>query len=222
LRRSLVRATRTVVRPGSKNGGTTLVLRLSKATVLRISVVRVYPSCERLGSFAVRAHAGVNRIRFRGRLRGRALPDGGYRLVIRARGAQRAAASVPIVIARGKTSKPALRKARNGSTCAEPIAQVGFVSAPGAGDDQGGSNGGGLERVTQPVVGLVGAVTGSVGGNVRALLNGISDRATGVVAGRPVDDPVVLLIIGVLLVLIAFVGSLLLAQLVRSLETGER
>jgi hypothetical protein len=210
------------VRPDRKNGGTTLILRLSKSTVLRISIVRVYPSCERLGSFTVRAHAGVNRIRFRGRFRGRALPDGGYRLVIRARGAKRDAAAVPIVIARGKTSKEALRKARNGSTCAEPIAAVGSVSSPRAGSDQQGSSIGVLDPVKEPVVDLVGAVTGSVSGNARALLNGVTDRVAGAVAGTPLDDPFVLTIIGFLLLVIAFLGTLLLAQVVRSLETRER
>lgn len=211
-----------MVRPGRKNGGTTLILRLSKATVLRISIVRVYPSCERLGSFTVRAHAGVNRIRFRGRLHGRALPDGGYRLVIRADGAQRAAAAVPIVITRGQTSNAALRKARNGSTCTETIAAVGSASAPGAGADQQDSNAGSLERVTQPAVDLVGAVTGSVSGNARALLNGVTDRITGAVEGSPLDDPFVLTIVGFLVLVIAFLGTMLLAQVVRSLDTGER
>jgi hypothetical protein len=222
LQRGLVRASRTIVRPDRKNGGTTLILRLSKPTVLRVSIVRVYPSCERLGSFTVRAHAGVNRIRFRGRFRGRALPEGGYRLVIRARGAKRDAAAVPIVIARGKTSKEALRKARNGSTCAEPIAAVGSVSSPRAGGDHQGSSIGVLDRVKEPVLDLVGAVTGSVSGNARALLNGVTDRVAGPLRDRPVDDPLVLTIIGFLLLVIAFLGTMLLAQFVRSLDTGER
>jgi hypothetical protein len=209
------------VSPGRRNGGTTLILRLSKATVLRISIVRVYPSCARVGSFAVRAHAGVNRVRFRGRLRGRALPDGGYRLVIRARGARRDAAAIPIVIARGKASQAALRSARNGSACAKPIADGGLAAAPGARGDRQGSNGGGLDRVKEPVVDLVRAVTGSVSGNARALLNGVTDRVAGAVTDRPVKDPVVLMIIGFLLLVIAFMGTLLLAQLVRSLNTGE-
>jgi hypothetical protein len=209
------------VHPGRKNGGTTLILRLSRAAVLRISIVRVYPSCARLGSFTVRAHAGVNRIRFRGRLRGRALPPGGYRLVIRARGAQRNAAAVPIVIARGKAPQAALRSARNGRTCTETTAAVGSASAPGAGGDQQGSNAGGLARVTQPAVDLVGAVTGSVGGNARALLNGVTDRVTGAVEGSPFDDPFVLTIVGFLVLVIAFLGTMLLAQVARSLDTGE-
>jgi hypothetical protein len=104
----------------------------------------------------------------------------------------------------------------------ETIAQVGSASAPGANGDRQRSNVGGLDRVKQPVVDLVGAVTGSVGGNARALLNGVTDRVAGAVTDRPVDDPVVLMTIGFLLLVIAFLGTLLLAQFVRSLDTGER
>ena len=194
-----------------KNGGTTLIFRLSRPAVLRITIVRVYPSCERLGSFTVRARAGVNRVRFRGRFRGRALPAGGYRLVVRARGAERDAAAIPIVIARGKTSTAALRKARNGSTCTGPIADLGDGSTPGR--DQQGPNGGSLEAVEKPVVSAVGAVAGAT----RTLLDGVGDRVTRAIEDSPFDDPFVLTIIGLLLLVIAFLGTLLLAQVVRSL-----
>ena len=175
--------------------------------------MRVYPSCKRLGSFTVRAHAGVNRVRFRGRFRGRALAPGGYRLVVRARGAERDAAAIPIVIVRGKTSPAALRKARNGSTCTEPIADLGLVSAPGVGDDQQGSTGGRLDSVKKPIVGVVGGVAATT----KTLLDGVTDRVTGAIEESPFDDPFVLTIIGLLLLVIATLGTLLLAQVIRSL-----
>ena len=194
-----------------KNGGTTLIFRLSRPAVLRITIVRVYPSCERLGSFKVRAHAGVNRVRFRGRFRGRALPAGGYRLVVRARGAERDAAAIPIVIARGKTSPAALREARNGSACTEPVADLGVVSTPAS--DQPGSDGGRLEAVEKPVAGVAGAVAGTT----KKVLDGVGDRVTRAIEDSPFDDPFVLTIIGLLLLAIASLGTLLLAQVVRSL-----
>ena len=174
--------------------------------------MRVYPSCKRLGSFTVRAHAGVNRVRFRGRFRGRALPAGGYRLVVRARGAERDAAAIPIVIARGKTSPAALRKARNGSTCTEPIADLGVVSAPGEGSDQG-SSGGRSERAELPIATAVGAVAGAT----KTVLDGVTGRITDAVEESPVDDPFVLTVIGLLLLVIAVLGTLLLSQVVRTL-----
>jgi hypothetical protein len=199
------------VRPGRRNGGTTLIFRLVRPAVLRITIIRVFPSCKRIGSFTVRAHAGVNRIRFRGRFRGRALPVGGYRLVVRARGAERAAAAVPIVFARGEASRAALDKARNGSMCSDAIGEIGFVAAAGIHDDtQSGERGGRNDRATAPIV----AATGAVAGAARDLLG----RATGPlgIEDRPLDDPFVLTVIGVLLIAICLLATMLLAQIVRA------
>lgn len=139
---------------------------------------------------------------------------GGYRLVVRARGAERAAAAVPIVIARGETSRVAVDTARNGKVCSEPIAEIGFTSAAGAHDDTesggGGGGGGRIERATDPIVGVAGAVAGAA----RDLLG----RATGRlgVEDEPFDDPFVLTIIGLFLVAICLLGTLLLAQIVHA------
>ena len=208
-----------MLRPGQKNGATTLIFRLSQPSVLRITIVRVYPSCERVGSFTVRAHAGVNRIRFRGRFRGRTLPTGGYRLVVRARGAQRDAAAIPIVVARGQASKAALRKARSGGPCSAKMENIGFVSAAGADGSgsehgQGGSDGGRLASIAAPITGAGGAVAGAIGS--------IPDRVTEAMEGKPLNDPFVLTVIGLLLLVIASLGALLLAQAVRALDEHDR
>jgi hypothetical protein len=200
-----------VVRPGRRNGGTTLIFRLTKPAILHVTIVRVFPSCKRIGSFNVRAHAGVNRIRFRGRFRGRVLPVGGYRLVVRARGAERAAAAVPIVIARGEASRVAVDTARNAKVCSESVEEIGFVSAAGTPDDtEGGGGGGRIDRATDPIVGAAGAVAGAA----RDLLG----RATGPLRGEddPFDDPYVLTIVGLLLLVICLLGTLLLAQIVHA------
>jgi hypothetical protein len=142
--RTAVAATHSVVRLGRRNGGTTLVFRLSRPAVLKITIFRVYPSCKRVGSFTVHARRGVNRIRFRGRFRGRPLAEGGYRLVIRARGFRRDAGAVPIVIVRGKTNRHEVRKARTMSVCTDrvPYLASGGVNpsegAPSSSGDAGG------------------------------------------------------------------------------------
>jgi hypothetical protein len=100
-----------LVRPGRKNGGTIIVFKLRRPTLLTVTVVRVHPKCEVVGSFRVRGRAGVNRVPFRGRLRGRPLPNGTYRLLIGAR------AEATIVIARRKMSPAKLRKARSARAC---------------------------------------------------------------------------------------------------------
>jgi hypothetical protein len=113
-----VRSTRPTVRPDKKNGGTIIVFRLSEPAIVRFTIVRVSPTCERVGAFRVRAHAGVNRVPFRGRLRGRPLPEGSYRLLVRARGAAADAAALKIVVVRGKPlSVEELRQAREANVC---------------------------------------------------------------------------------------------------------
>jgi hypothetical protein len=185
-----------------------LIVRLTKSAVLRVTIVRVFPSCEQIGSFNVRAHAGVNRIRFRGRFRGRALPVGGYRLVVRARGAERAAAAIPIVIARGEASRAALNTARNGTQCSDEIGEIGFVSAAGAHDDAQSGGAGRIDLAAQPVVGAAGAVAGAA--------RDLFGRATAALEDKPLDDPYVLLVIGVFLVVICLLATLLLAQIVQA------
>jgi hypothetical protein len=210
-----VRASRGVVRPGRKGGGTTLIFRLTRPAVLRITIVRVYPSCKRLGSFTVRAHSGVNRVRFRGRFRGRALPAGGYRLIIRARGATRDAAAVPIVVARGKITKEQIRKARSASVCSGPIAQLASAStdpsAVGARDDGNGSGGGLVAAVNDRVKAPFLGAAGIVGNAAKGLSDGVTDAAT---AG-PLSDPFVITLIGALALVSALLGGLVLAHLAR-------
>ncbi|HEX7254897.1 MAG TPA: hypothetical protein VF236_03140 [Gaiellaceae bacterium] len=212
--RSAVRASRTVLRPGRKAAGTTLTFRLSRGAVLRISIVRVYPSCKRLGSYSVRAHAGVNRLPFRGRFRGRTLPPGGYRLVIRARGAKRDAAAVPIVIASGKMSQARVRKARTENTCREPIADIAFLAAGGGTADELGAGGSRVEDIKESVARAVRGVAGTA--------RGFADRVIGAADDKPLDDPIVLTIIALLLGAIALLGTIVLAQIVRAVDTGDR
>ncbi len=152
----LVRASKSIVRPGRRDGGTTLVFTLKRATVVRFTIVRVYPSCERIGSFSVRAHTGINRVRFRGRFGGRPLAEGTYRLVAQARGQERAAATVTIVVARRKMSSAKLRRARRANACspweAHEIDTAVGVAPAGSSDDDRPIKATGI---TDPVVGAV-------------------------------------------------------------------
>jgi hypothetical protein len=216
-----VRATRTIVRPGRKSGGTTLVFRLSRRAMLRITVMRVYPSCRRVGAFTVRARPGMNRIRFRGRLRGRPLPEGGYRLIVRARGARRDAAAIPIVIANGKTSTTELRKARRTTVCSEPVADLaptGLVPAAAAldGGDENSSGGGALatnvNRVKAPLADTAEAIRKRAKALPKALRDAVTDS--------PFDDPFVLTVIALMVLSIAALGALVLGHVARA--TGFR
>jgi hypothetical protein len=136
-----IRATRPTVRPDRKDGATTIVFRLARPAVVRFTVVRVYPTCEHIGVFRVRARAGVNRIRWRGRLKGRPLAEGTYRLLVRARGAGRDAAALKLVVVRGRPlSASALREARSANVCSpsatfdgEAVETALIASPPAAG-----------------------------------------------------------------------------------------
>jgi hypothetical protein len=212
----LVRTSRTVVRPNRKNGGTTLVFKLSRPALLRFTIVRVHPSCERVGSFAVRGRAGVNRVPFRGRVRGRPLPDGTYRLRIRPKGARADVAVVTVVIVNGKRITAAeLRKARHASACGAAETTDG-TAASGSAVGPGQSSSGDktlLDRAREPIV----DVAEGLATKVRELPGRL-----GAAADDPFSDPFVLIIIGLLTLSTATLGTLLLAQVVRASETTDR
>jgi hypothetical protein len=181
--------------------------------------MRVYPSCQRVGAFTVRGRPGMNRIRFRGRLRGRPLPEGGYRLIFRARGARRDAAAIPIVIANGKTSTAELRRARRTTFCSEPVADfvpepTGPEPAAGAldGGDEKGSGGGALAtNVNRMKVPLADAAE-AIRKRAKALPKALKDAVT----DSPFDDPIVLTVIALMVASTAAVGALVLAHVARA------
>ncbi len=213
-----MRASRAIVRPGRRNGGTTLVFKLSRPATLRFTIVRVYPSCERVGSFAVRGRAGVNRIPFRGRVRGRPLPDGTYRLRVRPKGARADVAVVTVVIVNGKRMTAAeLRKAQHASACRSAETTVGSATsgtAVGPGSNQSTSGDKSvLDRAKEPIVN----VAEGLATKVRELPGRL-----GAAADDPFSDPFVLIIIGLLTLSTAALGTLLLAQVVRVSDSTDR
>src|SRR6188768_3595717 len=62
---------------------TMLVFRLGRAAPVEFMVVQVAPDCRHIGRFRVAGHPGVNRVRFRGHIGGRALDPGTYRIKAR-------------------------------------------------------------------------------------------------------------------------------------------
>jgi hypothetical protein len=93
--------------------------------LLHLRIVRVYPTCELVGSLRVRGRAGVNRVPFSGLIHGRPLSAGTYRLVIGPR-QTRPTAQATIVVARGRVSSVQFRKARQANVC---VPVFGFGSA---------------------------------------------------------------------------------------------
>jgi hypothetical protein len=182
-----------------------IVFRLSRPTVLRVTVVRVYPTCKRIGTFTVRGRAGVNRIRFRGRLGRRTLPAGGYRLIVRARGAERDAAAVPIVVARGPVSPATVRRLRRAMACA-PAESIALASAKEA--DAGSSGGGVLGTFRERIADSVGSAAGVVSRTARGAKARIVETAEN-------PSSTLLTVVGLIALLSAILGGLVLARLVR-------
>jgi hypothetical protein len=182
-----------------------IVFRLSRPTVLRVTVVRVYPTCKRIGTFTVRGRAGVNRIRFRGRLGRRTLPAGGYRLIVRARGAERDAAAVPIVVARGPVSAATVRRLRRAMACA-PAESVAIANAKEA--DAGSSGGGVVGTVGDRIADTVGSAAGAVSRTARSAGARIAETAEN-------PSSTLLTVIGLIALLSAILGGLVLARLIR-------
>jgi hypothetical protein len=210
------RASRTS-RPARRSAATTLVFELSSPTALRFTIIRVYPSCQTIGSFVVNGRTGVNRVRFRGRFRGRPLADGTYRLRIRTRGARADVAAVTVVIANGKRMSPAeLAKARRASVCratdTTAVSARDDATAAG-GDKQSGGGSGALDRTKA----RIGDATDAVVTNLGKLPGRL-----GAAADDPLSDPFVLIVIGLLTLSTAALGTLLLLQVVRMDETTNR
>lgn len=76
----------------SRRAGASLAFRLSRPATVRFRVLRAgaaysqraHAAEQERGRFGVRGRRGLNRLRFTGRLRGRPLPSGAYRLVAQA------------------------------------------------------------------------------------------------------------------------------------------
>jgi hypothetical protein len=208
-----VRVTKDVVLPGRRNGGTTLVFSLKQRSAVRFTVVRVYPSCKRVGSFTVRARAGQNRVRFNGKLGGQALGEGVYRVLAQVRGHEKAVATVTLIVARGQRSAKNLRRSRP-TACSQNDAQA-IEAAIGAAEPPTATISGGQMRIASVANPVVGSVKGlsrtatRLGDAARAVPNRIADLA------EEHGSRIVLTMVGMSLLLISLIGTLVLLNIVR-------
>jgi hypothetical protein len=91
-------------------------------------VVQVSPACRRVGTFHVRGHRGLNRIRFDDRIGHHTLGPGTYRIIARRRGGGRVIDTRFVVVQNAKHAN--LRAARNADTCS-PGTDLASLSAAG-------------------------------------------------------------------------------------------
>jgi hypothetical protein len=102
---------------GTRQGSAVIRFVAPSAARAFVSVKQLFPSCAPVGHFSVRAHAGVNTIRFTGRVHGRKLQPGTYRFTVRARSG-RLLRRVILVVAKGpKPTGRALAALRSANVC---------------------------------------------------------------------------------------------------------
>jgi hypothetical protein len=95
-----------------------------------VSVKQLFPSCAPVGHFSVRAHAGVNTVRFAGRMHGRKLKPGTYRFTVRARSGRLLRRVILVVVKGPKPTGRALAALRSANACASGT--QGFSSTASA------------------------------------------------------------------------------------------
>lgn len=206
--RKPVHVSKSLVIPGLKNGGTELVFTLKRGAVVRFTIVRVYPSCKRIGSFAVNAQTGVNRVEFGGTYGGNPLAAGTYRLLVHAQGQEQAAASLTVVISRGQAKPAVVAQARKANSCS--LEQAREIESAAAAEALGGSGGDrGLTVFGKPGQAIHGVVAGAVKGvasRTQALASAINDNLFS-------PSPTVLTVVGLMALLSSCLGGLVLMRL---------
>jgi len=102
---------------------TTLVFILRRPALVEFAVIEVAPDCRRVGSFRVRGHRGVNRVRVPNRVGREPLAPGTYRVVARAIPGGRTVGRARLVVV-DRASRGEIRAARRADSCA-PGSSVG-------------------------------------------------------------------------------------------------
>jgi hypothetical protein len=156
----------------------------------------------------------VNKLRFRGRVRGRALPEGAYRLVFRDRRAS-ARASVIVVVAHGRVDPATLRQARRGSSCGQPDTALATTTpAPVIG---GGSGGGIVAAKAVPRVASILPVEGAIDAIVNRA-RGVKHRIDNLIEDSPPLDTPLVVALAVAVLASSLLGVFVLTQLIRQLR----
>jgi len=86
------------------------------------TVLQVSPVCGVAGTFSVQGHRGLNRVRFNGRLRGRQLAPGTYRITAHSTGGVPVFHVTLVVVSAGVPSPSQLRVARRANVCGATLA----------------------------------------------------------------------------------------------------
>jgi hypothetical protein len=94
-----------------------LAFRLKRKARVLFTVVQVSPVCRTAGSFSVVGRRGINRVRFNGKVHGRRLSPGTYRISARTADSQAVLRLVLVIVESGRSSSAALAAARQSDVC---------------------------------------------------------------------------------------------------------
>jgi hypothetical protein len=108
-----------------------LVFRLARSTAVAFTVTQVSPICAVAGTFLVHGHPGVNRVRFYGKLHGRQLAPGTYRIDARTRGGVRVLHVTLVIVGAGVPSAAELRAARQRNVCGGTLGAQATLTSGG-------------------------------------------------------------------------------------------
>ena len=96
---------------------TILTFVLPRAARVVFTVKQVSPGCQTIGRFTVQGRAGLNRVRFAGRVRGKQLSAGTYRISARIPGARTVKRVTLVVVDGSAPTKAELASARASNVC---------------------------------------------------------------------------------------------------------
>ena len=176
----------------------TLTFVLPRPAVVEFVVFRIAPDCTRVGSFRVAGRTGVNRVRFRGRVRGKALTPGTYLIRARAAGGRMLAKTRLVVFDR--PPRPAeLRAARSSNVCG------GRADSGSAAGGHGLPGGNGAKVSAPGVLPVEGAGSSTVEqrGKPPLSVDVLGERFTRVTDAVKAIHPVFFVLLGVAIALLA-------------------
>jgi hypothetical protein len=194
-------------RGGTSSRGVKLSFALPGRMTVVVRVDQVAPRCRYVGKFLVRGRPGRNILRFRGRVRGRRLAPGTYRLIAHPRGqrTRRLERATVVVFPRAPRSAAEVRAARRRNECAGRMSpsEAALIAAPatatGGSSATPASKGVAAAAAGTPRHGLLEA-DGPIRGPLRKAAGKIEDAAR--------EVPPALFAIGALAVLLLGVASL--------------
>lgn len=183
----------------AKRRTTTLTFVLPRAARVVFTVKQVSPVCRTAGRFTIAGHAGLNRVRFAGRIGRKRLEAGTYRITARTRSGRLVQRVTLVVVDGGAPSRAELAAARRADVCAAMRgAALAARGSTEASDTLGVATRKNVQRSLEPETGAAGPAQG-LNSHSGAVLASTAERAARAI--RPAL--VVLLALSILLLGIA-------------------